>query len=526
MPSFSSSKRLDVSPARPLSTKRSLTRAALRNPSPPSSSGPEINGLTNSIGDLKVANSTHKLAIDIIIVGGGIGGLASAFALARGGHRVQVLETKHGLHQVPSNLILVKCGIRIPPNMTKILLDFGLQDIVKGSLRCRKSKFHSLETGELAGALEWQEDIIREAGAEFLIMHHNDLQEALYKLAIAAGVVVHFKSTVQEVFFDQEKQRPTVILEEGGTRMSADVVVGADGSCSKVREYVAPEADGGVETNHSFYTVTVPVSEMQKDPDLSDFASLPEWPIWMGNSRSAFGYPIRGGKEYSLHVYWPDEGLRHCEQVEEGWNITVPTNIINFDGHDSKIQRLFNLADTALRTKVVQRKSAEDWLDDSGTVLLIGEAAHPLMPCTMQNSSLATEDAAVLGSLMSHLSSRDQIPQLLEAFQEIRQARCLQVQESESRNAMLVTLPPGEDREMRDAGMARSLQVDTTWDDSMLREQWEEIGEVFGYNATEAAEDWWIKWGVLGNAVEQPIRPPLELVFQVTEVAITESYSP
>lgn len=208
-----------------------------------------------------------------------------------------------------------------------------------------------------------------------------------------------------------------------------------------------------------------------------------------------------------------------------------------------RIRRLFTLSATAQRTKVVEREIAEDWLDETGTVLLIGEAAHPLMvsgfmrgpaherlslslvnsqPCTMQNSSLAVEDAAVLGSLMSHLNVREQIPQLLEAFRDVRHARCLQVHESEYRNAMLVTLPPGEDRDMRDAGFARSLQTsaETVWDDTMLREQWDEIGEVFGYNAHEAAEDWWVKWGALGRG--EHVHTPLDLVFKVTEVAIAE----
>lgn len=110
-------------------------------------------------------------------------------------------------------------------------------------------------------------------------MQHNDLQEALYKLAVAAGATVRFRMPVQEVFFDKEKQQPSVVLQDS-TKLTADVVIGADGSCSQVRKYVAPEVDVGVETNHSVSflldSVTVPTSEMQKDPELSEFASLHE----------------------------------------------------------------------------------------------------------------------------------------------------------------------------------------------------------------------------------------------------------
>lgn len=143
----------------------------------------------------------------------------------------------------------------------------------------------------------------------------------------------------------------------------------------------------------------------------------------------------------------------------------------------------------------------------------------------MQGPSLAIEDATVLGVLMSRLSTREQIPQLLEAFHDVRYDRCIQVHTSELRNAMLVTLPPGHDRDIRDAGMRLSLQaINTKWDDTKLREQWDEIGEVFGYNAREAAEDWWIKWGALGSAAfEYPVREPLGLVYRVTKVAVSEA---
>jgi salicylate hydroxylase len=127
----------------------------------------------------------------------------------------------------------------------------------------------------------------------------------------------------------------------------------------------------------------------------------------------------------------------------------------------------------------------------------------------------------VLGVLMSRLRTWEQLPQLMEAFQDLRQGRCNHVHLSELNNAALVTLPPGEHRDMRDAGMRLSLITGREhWDDGQLREQWEEISDVFGYNAREAAEDWWIKWGSLGEHNKAvPVHEPLDLRFEVTEVA-------
>jgi salicylate hydroxylase len=88
---------------------------------------------------------------------------------------------------------------------------------------------------------------------------------------------------------------------------------------------------------------------------------------------------------------------------------------------------------------------------------------------------------------------------------------------------MLVTLPPGEDQDLRNAGMNLSLQAVGAWDDTMLREQWDEIGDVFGYNAMEAAEDWWIKWGSLGNGgPDHYVHEPMDFGIKVTRTAVSE----
>jgi salicylate hydroxylase len=109
----------------------------------------------------------------------------------------------------------------------------------------------------------------------------------------------------------------------------------------------------------------------------------------------------------------------------------------------------------------------------------------------------------------------------MEAFQDIREARCTHVRLSELHNAALVTLPPGEDRTMRDAAMKLSLDADADWDDTRLRAQWEEIGEVFGYNALEAAEDWWIKWGSIGDSAKvASFQEPIGLLFAVTKIDV------
>jgi salicylate hydroxylase len=121
---------------------------------------------------------------------------------------------------------------------------------------------------------------------------------------------------------------------------------------------------------------------------------------------------------------------------------------------------------------------------------------------------------------MSHLSSREQLAQILEAYQDLRLLRIRQVQESELNHAALVTETDPQIRARRDAALSQSLKrhLDDKWSDEQLRSQWEDIGAVFGYDAADAAEDWWTKWGALGELSREDASQSLfNFSFHVTQ---------
>ncbi|KAJ6579621.1 hypothetical protein DFH09DRAFT_1260483 [Mycena vulgaris] len=423
------------------------------------------------------------LKIDVLIVGGGIGGLACAYALGRSGHRVQVLEKSNG--QQPGG------GLRVPPNLTKILIEWGLEAELKNFQTILTVQI--VDTGDLVGYLEWKEDVLEETGGSFLLMRYEDLYQMLYRLALSVGAVVTFNATVTSA---ASTSPPLVHLADGTTR-TADLIVGADGGKSIMREAVTELEDSGTDSGFTFYTVMVPIKQMVCDPELAQWARVPQWPIWMGENRCALeGFPA--GNDYSFSIYWPDADVPTDDR--EGWDVYCPTSILNLSVYDDRVRRLFNMVPTAQRAKYVVRDRVEEWVDEAGKMLLIGEAAHPLLPCSTHGASMAVEDAEALGVLMARLRTREQIPQLTEGFQELRQKRCNFIHEGELSNASLTTLPEGDVRGMRDAGMRETLRTGAeTWDDGALRDQWEQIGEGFAYHAREASEDWWVKWGALGE---------------------------
>ncbi|TFK90822.1 FAD/NAD(P)-binding domain-containing protein [Polyporus arcularius HHB13444] len=429
-----------------------------------------------------------ELTLDFLVVGGGIAGLAVAYALSTAGHRVRVVE-KFGLDR-PS------AGQRIPPNLSKILWQWiGPEELMKVSTRCVGSPFHQLTTGENIGYLHWKPAVMAEMGGDFLLMHHDDLIRILHKLAIKAGARVDFNTEVVAVQQgSEEKPDPSVTLANGEV-IYADVLIGADGSKSLVRDVVLEEEDEAKPGPMTTYSGVVKAEDMVGDPELAPLVQseeLPQWPVWMGNFRFIFGHPVRARKEYAFTIF--NCKVPTPEQAgKETWDELFPTEQALTEEDGTLCQKLVKLAGPRLiRSQLMSRRDIDDWVDSTGRIVLIGDSAHPNYPGGTHTAAMAVEDGAVLGSLFSHLSSKEQIPAFLNAYQELRQRRCEMVNRAVFDNARMMCLPPGPEADARDQDMAAQA---TDWDDGMLKVQFEEISAIFLYDAGDDAEEWWINWG-------------------------------
>lgn len=114
---------------------------------------------------------------------------------------------------------------------------------------------------------------------------------------------------------------------------------------------------------------------------------------------------------------------------------------------------------------------------------------------------MTVEDGAVLAKLFSHLRSEDQISNFLYAFQDLRQPRCSKVLRKEINDIAFMTMPPGEIQQYRDTVMRtkRDAGLDVLDAGEGVEEtpEWAEIKEVFGYDAEDEADNWWMEWGLL-----------------------------
>ncbi|KAH9840023.1 FAD/NAD(P)-binding domain-containing protein [Rhodofomes roseus] len=439
------------------------------------------------------SNTGALLDVDFLVVGGGLAGLTVAFVLAESGHRVRVIE-KRGLG-VPAG------GIRVPPNVSKLLAQWvPREELLRIGTLCAGTPLRHLEDGEHVGFLHWKADIMRELGGDFLLMHHEDLHRLLYTLATSAGVRVDFNTEVVAVHQGTEQvPNPSVSLLNGEV-VTADFLIGADGPRSIVRKAVLGREDNAEPSFLTVYTTTIPGEKMREDPEMRRWLDSDDWPIWMGNNRSICAHPVRGHKDFGLHIYsW--EGDVDPLAGEETWEDLVPVDTLDYSTHAPIVQKLLSFAPHLIRTRLMRRPEYEDdssdegsrWSDHTSRIVLIGESAHPWQPGGTHPVSIALEDAALFGTLFSRLTSWSQLPSFLAAYQELREERCAVVKASDIKNARMVAMPLGPGRDARDVDMRKSSADE--WDEGTTKENFEEMAWVFGYVATDEADEWWVNWG-------------------------------
>jgi salicylate hydroxylase len=294
-----------------------------------------------------------------LILGAGVAGLATAIALRRRGWAVEVVEQAEALREVGA-------GLQIAPNGARVLAALGVA--VPGTA---SQAIHLIDgrTGR---------SVIRmPLGPGFALTHRADLLAALARAAERAGAVLRLGAQVGEVVAGGA-------VLAGGTRLSAPLVVGADGWNGPSRGFVAPGAEGRF-TGQVAWRALVPLWR--------------EWPgeaqIWAGPGRHLVLYPLRGGTR--LNIVAVEE---RAEWTAAGWSGRDDPDRLRAafaDFGDPVGEVLARVREVSLWG--LHRHGMAPALAREG-VVLVGDAAHPTLPFLAQGANLALEDAWVLAQAL------------------------------------------------------------------------------------------------------------------------------
>ncbi|KAJ5267182.1 Monooxygenase FAD-binding [Penicillium angulare] len=375
-----------------------------------------------------------NVPLDVVVVGYDcIGGMAAALTLGLRGHRVQILEAAPKLMEVGA-------GIQVSPNMLRLFDRWGVSDLIHAQdVALEHIHVRRWQDGALLATMP-----VNKTFGQQTVIHRADLHNALIDRALALdNVGLRENSMVTGVEFS-----PASVTLADGTVVCGDIIIAADGIKSTIRGHLLNDYSmKAIPTGDAAYRILLPREVMEKDPELKELIDEPQATRWLGPSRHIIAYPIRNHELYNVVLLHPDR-----QEVEESWTTrgSKQAMVDNYQGWDRKVKKLIDLVDDdeVLEWKLCLHRPLKTWI--RGSVAMIGDACHPMLPYVAQGSAQAVEDAAALGVLLSNISSRREIPTALQVYERSRKERAETVQQSGSENRVTLHFPDGPEQIARD----------------------------------------------------------------------------
>lgn len=376
----------------------------------------------------------------IAIVGAGIGGLTMAIALQQRGMQVEVFEQA-------SELTEIGAGIGLFANAVKLLRRRGiLADLRTDATEPTDLIYRDGHSGEILGEVPLGRDSTYERtfGDPYIGVHRRHLQRSLLAAIDSSAIRLGHR-----VIGISSADGMSTLEFANGVRAQADFVIGADGAHSVVREWVAGPQKATYSGSSGFRGVA-PVSKLPclPRPHAAQF--------WVGEGKHLLHFPIGLNADYVSFLAgidepasWTGSGSRRLATTTEalatfsGWHPAV-TEVIGAVEHHTR-WGLF----------VVEPLSA--W--SRGPVVLLGDAAHAMLPHHGQGANQTIEDAVVLAELLA--SSRAGETALAE-YETLRRERTRQVQQLSWQTNQLLHLAPGPQWDERSANIPRFYE-NLTW---------------------------------------------------------------
>lgn len=338
-------------------------------------------------------------SLNILVAGGGIGGLAAAFVLARHGHAVTVLEQSAAFGEIGA-------GIQLGPNIFKMFDHLGLTEAVN-----RVAYFppgmgmNDVRTGEKVVRVPLGDTARAAYGHPYGVIYRADLHDVFLR-ACQAQPGVTLRTGAKLEGFEQDGGGVRVQLA-GGETLRADALVGADGLWSRVRQAIVGDGKPRV-SGHIAYRAVL------RREDVPPHLWHDDVVLWGGEKTHLVHYPLRRGELFNLVAVF------HSNKYDEGWNTFGDTAELQERFADAvpQVRELLGKIETWKMWVLCDREPVKNWSDRR--VTLLGDAAHPMLQYLAQGAGQAIEDAVVLGEALKFTGG-----DVEQAFLKYQQARYL-----------------------------------------------------------------------------------------------------
>ena len=322
----------------------------------------------------------------IAIIGAGIGGLTLAAALRQHGFEATLYERADALGEVGA-------GVQLGPNAVKVARALGIEAPL--AVDCAEpATIMSVNWDD--ASLRFREPLKADAptryGAPYLTAHRADLHRLLMGLVPSDWLRLGVACERCESDGDD-----AVAVMADGTRVEADIVIGADGVRSNVRTSVFGQ-DSPRFTNQIAWRAMLPIGKVPTrigpggavrwDP--SDYCG------WIGPTGHVICYPIRRGEIMNIFA-----GRVSETWVEEAW--AVPSSreemLGAYAGWNGALLGMFREVEHVYKWGIFDRDPLPSWI--RGGVALLGDAAHPMMPTLAQGAAITMEDGYAFARILA-----------------------------------------------------------------------------------------------------------------------------
>jgi salicylate hydroxylase len=353
----------------------------------------------------------------ILVIGGGIGGLSAALALAQAGFPTVVLE-RRAAHAEEG------AGIQIGPNGTALLRRLGVAELLAPDVGVPEAiEVLDGEGGEPLARLPLGDWIAQRHGAPYWLAHRRDLHDALARRARETSLIgVFFEADVQEI--ERDEGRSVRLRTRDGRVWDGSALVGSDGLWSITRQKVfsdeAPASTGFCAVRTTIKVDGGGASRFHRDTF-----------VWMRPDAHLVHYPVSGGREIAVVC------VLKSQRVEADWSNAVDTDWVleQTARFPAEARSLLRSATQWRRWSLFKLSRSFDYA--RGNIALIGDAAHPIMPFLAQGAVMAMEDAVTLADAMT---ASDDVSAAFAVYARSRRDRVARVAAVSRRNGQIYHL--------------------------------------------------------------------------------------